>query len=188
MKTFDVTPTGLAGLMLVRRRRSEDARGHFSRLFCVQELAQLGWHRPLVQVNHSRTHRIGAVRGMHYQRPPNAEDKFVSCLHGAVFDVAVDLRQGSPTFLRWHGEVLSMANDLSLLIPQGFAHGFQVLEPESELIYMHSAAYAPASEGAVNALDPRLAIAWPLPVSELSERDRAHPLLSKDFAGLECAA
>jgi len=188
MKAFDVMPTPLAGLMLVTRRRSDDARGFFSRFFCTQEMAELGWRLPVAQVNHTLTRDSGAVRGLHFQHPPHAEDKYVSCVRGAVFDVAVDLRQGSPTFLRWHGETLSAANGRSLLLPQGFAHGFQALEPDSELIYLHSRPYAPQAEGGLHVNDPRLAIAWPLPVSELSERDARHPLLTDAFNGAGCLA
>lgn len=188
MSSFDVAPTPLAGLMLVTRRRREDARGFFGRFFCTQEMAELGWHRPVAQVNHSLTRRAGTLRGLHFQHPPHAEDKYVSCLRGAVFDVAVDLRQGSPTFLQWHGETLSAGNGRSLLIPQGFAHGFQALEPDSELIYLHSGPFAPEAEGGLLVSDPRLAIAWPLPLSDLSERDASHPLLTICFAGLRCIA
>jgi dTDP-4-dehydrorhamnose 3,5-epimerase len=188
VSSFDVTPTPLDGLMLVTRRRREDARGFFSRLFCAQEMAELGWHHPVAQVNHSLTRQPGAVRGLHFQHPPHAEDKFVSCLRGAVFDVAVDLRDGSPTFLCWHGETLSAENGRSLLIPQGFAHGFQALEPDCELIYLHSRPYAPEAEGGLHVSDPRLAIAWPCPVTDLSERDASHALVSDGFAGLRCAA
>ena len=183
-----MTATPLSGLMLVTRQRREDARGFFSRFFCAQEMAELGWHVPVAQVNHTLTRRSGAVRGLHFQHPPHAEDKYVRCLRGAVFDVAVDIRQGSASFLHWHGEILSADNGRSLLIPQGFAHGFQAMEPDSELIYVHSRAYAPNGEGGLHASDPRLAIAWPLSVSELSERDASHPLLTDAFAGLRCAA
>lgn len=188
MKAFDVTPTPLAGLLLVKRRRRDDARGFFSRFFCTQEMAELDWRLPVAQVNHTLTRHSGAVRGLHFQHPPYAEEKYVSCLRGAVFDVAVDLRQGSPTFLRWHGETLSAANGRSLLIPQGFAHGFQALESDSELIYLHSRPYAPEAEGGLHVSDPRLAIDWPLPVVALSERDASHPRLTQGFAGLERSA
>lgn len=140
--------------------------------------------KPLVQVNHTLTRRRGTVRGMHFQWPPHAETKFVSCLAGEILDVAVDLRRHSPTFLRWHGEILSVANQRSLLIPEGFAHGFQALTDDCELLYLHTAAYAPGAEGALNALDPRLAIAWPLPVTDRSERDCLHALVADDFEGL----
>lgn len=188
MSSFDVSPTPLHGLWLVTRRRRSDPRGYFSRFFCAGEMTELGWTRPVAQINHTRTERVGAVRGLHFQHPPHDEDKFVSCLSGAVFDVAVDLRHGSPTFLRWHGEVLSADNGRSLLIPRGFAHGFQVLEAGSELIYLHSAPFEAAAEGAVHAQDARVAVSWPLPVSELSARDAAHPPLAEGFSGLRGGA
>ena len=108
-----------------------------------------------MQINHTLTGRRGTVRGMHYQRPPHAETKFISCLRGEVFDVAVDLRHDSPTFLRWHAEVLSAENHRTLVVPEGFAHGFQTLAEDCELLYLHTAAFAADSEGALNANDPR---------------------------------
>lgn len=188
MCSLDVSTTPLSGLWQVQRRRLTDPRGYFSRFFCANEMAELGWARPVAQINHTRTERVGAVRGLHFQHPPHDEDKFVSCLHGAVFDVAVDLRRGSPTFLRWYGATLTAANGCSLLIPRGFAHGFQVLEPGSELLYLHSAPFVSAAEGALHAMEARVAIDWPLPVSDLSQRDAAHPPLSEDFFGLEVSA
>ena len=127
--------------------------------------------------------RRGTVRGLHFQRPPHAEDKYVSCLRGEVYDVAVDLRRGSATFLRWHAEKLSAANRRSLLVPRGFAHGFQALTDDCELIYLHTHRHVPASEGALNVRDPALAIDWPLPIVELSERDASHPFVDPAFAG-----
>ena len=183
--SFDITATPLAGLVVVQRPHRDDARGFFSRLFCAQELVAIGFAAPVAQVNHTLTLHCGAVRGLHFQHPPHAEDKFVSCLRGEVFDVAVDLRRGSPTFLRWHAQVLSAANRTSLFIPQGFAHGFQALAPDCELLYLHSKPYAAEAEGALNARDPALAIAWPLPITDLSERDARHPCIDASFTGIE---
>jgi dTDP-4-dehydrorhamnose 3,5-epimerase len=174
----------LPGLALLQRYRGEDNRGFFSRLYCGAELAELGLRLPIAQINQSFTCRRGAVRGLHFQRPPHAEDKFVSCLRGEVFDVAVDLRRGSGTFLRWHGELLSADNARSLLIPQGFAHGFQALSDDCELLYLHSRAYAPEAEGALNARDPAVGIDWPLPITDLSARDAGHDFLPTDFSGI----
>lgn len=185
MARFDFVRTPIAGLMLVQRQRLEDSRGFFSRFYCAEEFKALGVDQPIAQINHTLTRSKGAVRGMHFQSPPHAESKVVSCLHGEVFDVAVDLRKNSPTFLQWYGAVLSAENQRSLLIPKGFAHGFQALTDDCELIYLHTAAYQPAAEGAVHANDPRLAIAWPLDITEMSERDRAHPLLAAEFEGIE---
>ena len=124
------------------------------------------------------------MRSLHFQYPPHAKIKLVSCLQGEIFDVAVDLRQNSPTFLQWHGVVLSAQNKQSLLIPEGFAHGFQALSQDCELIYLHTAAYHPEAEGALNVADPRLNIAWPLAITEISERDRNHKLIEQDFQGI----
>jgi len=184
MRWFDVRPTALRGLSAVTRLRREDERGFFSRFFCAEELASAGFSLPVAQMNHTFTRHRGTVRGLHFQHPPHAEDKFVSCLRGEVFDVAVDLRRSSPTFLEWHGEVLSAANGRSMLIPQGFAHGFQALQDDCELLYLHSRPYSAAAEGGLRATDPGLNVAWPLPQSTLSERDARFPLLADGFAGL----
>jgi dTDP-4-dehydrorhamnose 3,5-epimerase len=176
--------TPLAGLRVIERRRHSDERGFFGRLFCADELAPAGFDAPVAQVNQSVTRERGAVRGLHFQHAPHAEVKLVSCLRGEVFDVAVDLRRGSRTFLKWHAQRLSPGNGLSLLIPRGFAHGFQTLSDDCEMLYLHSAPYAPAAEGGVAPGDPALAIDWPLPVARLSPRDAAHPPLPPDFTGL----
>ncbi|OBJ02877.1 dTDP-4-dehydrorhamnose 3,5-epimerase [Mycobacterium alsense] len=180
MKVLD---TPVAGLKVVQSEPHRDARGTFVRLFCAEELQPLLGHRRIVQINHSTTTRAGAVRGMHYQRPPHAEVKMIRCLRGRVWDVAVDLRAGSPTFLRWHAQELVQGDAQMFVIPEGFAHGFQALEPDSELLYLHTAFYHPPSEGGLRHDDPRLAIAWPLPPQDLSTRDRSHPLLDSDFTG-----
>lgn len=185
MAHFDFAPTPIAGLMLVQRRRLEDSRGFLSRFYCAEEFKGAGLRQPISQINHTLTRCTGTVRGMHFQLPPHAETKLVSCLRGEVFDVAVDLRRNSPTFLNWHGEVLSAANQRSLLIPEGYAHGFQALTDDCELVYLHTAAYQPAAEGALNATDPRLAIAWPMAITEMSDRDRGHTMLTNEFDGVE---
>jgi dTDP-4-dehydrorhamnose 3,5-epimerase len=185
MARFDFLPTPIAGLILVQRQRLEDSRGFLSRFYCADEFKAAGVQQPIAQINYTLTRSKGTVRGMHFQLPPHAETKVVSCLHGEVFDVAVDLRKNSPSFLQWHGVPLSAENQCSFLIPEGFAHGFQTLTDDCELIYLHTAAYQPAAEGAVNANDPRLAIAWPLEITEMSDRDCAHPLLAAEFEGFE---
>jgi dTDP-4-dehydrorhamnose 3,5-epimerase len=181
---FRITDTPLAGLKIVERVRLEDERGFLSRLFCSEELGRAGWSGSVAQINHTMTRQQAAVRGLHYQLPPHAESKLVSCVKGEVWDVALDLRAKSPTFLSWHAEVLSAGNGRALLIPEGFAHGFQALAGETELLYLHSVAYAPASEAGIHPEDPRAAIAWPLAICELSLRDRSHPLLATDFRGI----
>ena len=184
MSRLALAPLPLAGLFRVQRRPLVDERGFFARLFCAEELAGAGWTGAIAQINQSYTALKGTVRGMHFQPPPHAEMKLVSCVRGEVFDVAVDLRRGSPTFLRWHAERLSADNNRALLIPQGFAHGFQALTDDAELIYCHSAAYDAASEGGLNPRDPRLAIAWPLPITELSARDAQAAMLDAAFTGM----
>jgi len=181
---FSVEALPLDGLYRVQRQRLGDARGYLSRLFCHQELARIGWPEPIAQVNHSHTALRGTLRGLHFQYPPHAEAKLVSCLRGAVWDVAVDVRAGSPTFLRWHAQELSADNATALLIPPGFAHGFQSLSDDVDLLYCHSAAYAPDAEGGLNALDKSLAIAWPLDVTERSARDFAMKPLDGEFEGV----
>jgi dTDP-4-dehydrorhamnose 3,5-epimerase len=121
---------------------------------------------------------------MHFQYPPHAEMKLVRCLKGRVWDVAVDLRYRSPTFLQWHAEELTPNSGRMMVIPEGFAHGFQVLEPDSELLYLHTAPYTPSAEGGLRHNDPKLGIHWPLHVTDLSERDAAHPLIGEAFQGV----
>ena len=183
-RLFDFASTPLAGLTVIRRKPIEDERGFFERVFCPEELQEVGMSKPIVQINRSFTRVRGTVRGMHFQHEPYAEIKIVTCLRGEIFDVAVDIRADSPSFLQWHGEVLSAENCKSLLIPVGFAHGFQTLVDDCELLYLHTAPYTPRSEGALNALDARLAIRWPLAVTEMSDRDRSHPSLRDDFFGV----
>jgi dTDP-4-dehydrorhamnose 3,5-epimerase len=185
MGRFQFETTALAGLHAVRRTRLEDGRGFFDRLFCAAEFAGVGWTLPVAQINHSYTRQRGAVRGLHFQQAPHAEDKLVNCLRGEVFDVAVDLRQGSPTLLRWHGELLSASNGRALLIPRGFAHGFQALSADCELLYLHSSPYVPQAEGALNVRDPQLHIDWPLPITDLSARDASQPLLATGYSGIQ---
>lgn len=184
MSRFTVTDLPLAGLKRVQRQRLGDNRGFLARLFCTEELASAGWGKPITQINHTYTAKQGTVRGMHFQQPPYAEMKLVSCIRGEVWDVAVDLRVGSPTFLRWHAERLSAENSCALLIPEGFAHGFQALTDDVELLYCHSEAYVAHAEGGLNPVDPRLGIAWPLAIAELSARDAGHALITSDFEGV----
>ena len=174
----------MAGLKLIERQSIGDARGFLSRLFCAEELAILGWHKPITQINHTRTTHRGTIRGMHYQIVPHAEMKLVSCIRGEVWDVAIDLRSNSPTFLQSQAQTLSAENCCALLIPEGFAHGFQAQTDECELIYLHTAKYSPQAEAGLRFNDPRLAIIWQIPVSEISARDKSHPLLTRQFRGM----
>ncbi|HJW02944.1 MAG TPA: dTDP-4-dehydrorhamnose 3,5-epimerase family protein [Azospira sp.] len=181
---FRQKTTPLSGLVAVQRIPRRDDRGSLERLFCDEVFRGCGISKSIKQINRTITRRAGTLRGLHFQHPPHAEVKIVQCLRGAVFDVALDLRRGSPTFLHWHGELLSAENGVALVIPEGFAHGLQTLEDDTELLYLHTAAYCPSAEDGLSPLDPSLAIRWPMPASELSERDRNHPPLPHDFAGL----
>lgn len=166
-----------AGPMLVRRTSHVDDRGAFARIFCAEALAEIGWPGPVAQINHSRTVRRGTVRGLHFQLPPHAEAKLVVCIRGAVLDVAVDVRPGSPTRYSHAAAELSAETATAIYVPEGFAHGFQALSDDVELIYIHSAPYATAAEAGLRHDDPKLAIAWPLPVTGMSTRDAAFPLI-----------
>jgi dTDP-4-dehydrorhamnose 3,5-epimerase len=162
----------------------KDQRGAFYRAFCDQDLAELSQGRTIRQINVSRTEAVGAIRGLHFQFPPHAEMKLVRCLRGRVWDVALDLRRGSATILRWHAEELSLDNARMMVIPEGCAHGFQVLDAGTELLYLHTAHYEPKSEGGVRFDDPAVEIAWPLAATDISQRDSSHPLLTEDFRGI----
>jgi dTDP-4-dehydrorhamnose 3,5-epimerase len=184
MSRFTLHSTELRDLAIVQRYPLGDKRGYFERMFCSEELGGVLGSRQILQINHSVTAKTGSLRGLHFQHPPHAEMKLVTCLKGEVFDVAVDLRLGSPSFGKYHAEILSEANHKTLVVPEGFAHGFQTLTDDCELLYLHTAAYHPHAEGGVDALDHTLAIAWPRPITERSPRDQALPPLSKNFSGI----
>ncbi|PWB33556.1 dTDP-4-dehydrorhamnose 3,5-epimerase [Pseudomonas sp. SDI] len=184
MSDLHLHPLALDGLFSVEHKAHGDARGRFARLFCEGSLGALGAPFHVRQINHSHTVGEGSVRGLHYQLGAQPEAKLITCLRGDVWDVAVDLRAGSPTFLHWHAEHLRAGDGRSLLIPAGFAHGFQVLSAEAELLYLHSADYAPGVEAGLSVHDPRLAIRWPLAVKNLSARDAGHPWLDPHFTGV----
>jgi len=180
----DVQRTAVSGAYTVTSRPFRDHRGQFARLFDQDLLRSIHADRPIIQVNHSLTRQVGALRGLHFQSTPNVEAKWVRCLKGRVFDVAVDLRRGSSTFLRHAALELSPEAANMFFIPEGCAHGFQVIEPDSELLYLHTAPYSREAEGGVRWDDPLLGIDWPLNPTDISERDRTHPLLTDEFKGL----
>jgi len=184
MSRFAIEKTPIDGLHVYHRQPIGDERGYLERMFCSEELQSIIGSRKIIQINHTKTAKAGIVRGMHFQYPPYAEMKFVSCLRGEVFDVAVDLRQESPTFLKWHAETLSQNNHKTFMIPEGFAHGFQALSDDCEMIYFHTATYIQEAEAGLNALDARLAIDWPLTAIERSLRDQQHLMLTDDFVGI----
>jgi dTDP-4-dehydrorhamnose 3,5-epimerase len=184
MKRLEVADTPIHGLRRVTSLPLGDHRGYLARVFCADELAEAGWGASVAQINLTHTRQAGTVRGLHFQHPPHAELKLVRCLRGEVWDVVVDLRHDSPTFLRWHAEKLSADNLAALLIPQGCAHGFQALVDGVDMLYLHSAAYAPSHEDGLRATDPRLGIQWPHPITEMSSRDAGFALLTPSFAGI----
>ena len=179
---MEFVPTQIAGAFAVRHDVRADERGRFTRQYCEREFAEAGLNTRWVQVNHSVTLGLGSIRGMHFQCQPEAEAKLVSCPVGRAFDVAVDLRRGSETFLKWAAVEIDEAT--SFYIPEGCAHGFQALTSEVQLIYMHSTFYAPDAEGGVRFDDPAIGIAWPLPPVNLSDRDRSFALIDRDFEGV----
>lgn len=182
---FQVLPTPLHDLVLLKRQPLGDARGYLERMFCSSDLSAFLGDRKIEQINHTLTENAGTVRGLHYQNQPFSEMKFVSCLKGRVFDVAVDLRPGSATFLQHYAVELSEFNHLTLCIPEGFAHGFQTLTTHCEMLYFHSAPYSASHEAGLNALDPQLGIQWPLPIADRSSRDQQHPDITADFTGVQ---
>lgn len=179
-ENIQIEDTDFDGLKIINRKIFADTRGIFKKLFCFDVFSNIN----IKQVNFSSTQQPGTVRGMHFQYFPVAEIKVVTCLKGKIYDVVVDLRKDSKTFLKWFGIILDASAQKSLLIPKGFAHGFQCLEENSELIYFHSETYAPNFEGGVHPLDPKIGIKWPLKPINISERDQQHIFLTSEFKGL----
>lgn len=179
-----IKPTNLSGVQVLEQTVFYDHRGKFSRIFCKKELEGYLKCREIKQLNRSLTYEVGTVRGLHYQNPPDTEVKIIQCFSGKVFDIAVDLRKGSPTFLKWFGVELSARKNNALLIPEGCAHGFQTLESNSELVYLHTAFYKPDSEGLIRFDDPTVGINWPLVPVNVSQRDMKGIYIDKSFTGI----
>lgn len=177
-------PLPLSGSYEVQLTPSGDSRGWFSRFYCKKEFTIVGHVKEWVQMNHSFTEKKGTIRGMHYQLPPYEEIKMVRCISGSIQDVIIDIRRNSPTFLKWYSIQLSSENKKMLYIPTGFAHGFQTLTDNCELIYFHSNYYAPGQERGINFKDPVIAIDWLLPVSVVSEKDNGNPFIDEKFKGI----
>ena len=177
--------TILKGSYVIELDLFEDNRGWFTRTFSKDIFQkQIGFTKEWVQMNHSFTKAKGAIRGMHFQLHPFSEIKLVRCIAGEVFDVIVDLRKGSATFLQWYGTKLSAENKKMIFIPEGFAHGFQTLSANAELIYHHSEFYNPEAESGIKCDDPAINIQWPLEITEISEKDKNHPLIDSTFKAL----
>lgn len=171
------SPTTLNDVMLIDLERRSDDRGYFARTMCRDEFAAHNLVADFVQANHSYNRKRGTLRGMHFQRAPHEEVKLVRCVRGAIFDVIIDLRPDSSTYLKWEGFELSAENGRTLYIPGGFAHGFQTLVDDVDVIYQVSHPYTPGAEGGVRYDDPKFGIVWPEPVSVISPRDTAWPTL-----------
>lgn len=170
--------TKIEGLYIIEPELKIDKRGYFARIFCQKELAKMGLKFNIVQVNRSLTQKKGTIRGLHFQKPPKSEDKIVFCLKGAIFDVAVDLRKRFKTYRKWIGVELNEKNKRMLLIPKGFAHGFQTLTDNSEILYFMSEFYSPKHSSGIRWDDPFLKIRWPLKPTLILERDKNWPLIN----------
>lgn len=177
--------TKFEGLYVLHPVIHKDNRGVFSRVFCEDELAEVLVGENIKQINHSITDKKGTVRGMHFQYAPNAEVKIIRCMKGMVFDIVIDIRKGSKTFLETFSIKLSAENKKMLYIPKGFAHGFQTLEDNTELLYLHTNIYTPNSERSLHIKDPLLNINFPLAIINLSKKDAEQKLIDNDFRGIE---
>ncbi|WP_346993783.1 dTDP-4-dehydrorhamnose 3,5-epimerase family protein [Alteromonas gracilis] len=164
--------------------RLHDTRGSFSRWYCSKQMNSLIDNLPIRQINHSINIHSGTVRGLHYQLGPQLEYKIIRCIKGEVLDAVVDLRRNSRTFLQVVQVMLSATKNNALVVPPGCAHGFQCIEDNSQLMYLHTSEYFPEFEGGVNVNDPALNITWPLPIKDQSERDSAFPFLTDNFSGI----
>ena len=178
---MQIDPTALPDVLILTPRRFGDARGWFMETWNASRLAEMGLDLPWVQDNHSLSAAKGTLRGLHFQTPPFAQDKLVRVTRGAILDVAVDLRAGSPTYGDYAAVELSAENWRQLLVPVGFAHGFVTLEPDTEVLYKVTAPYAPENDHGLAFDDPALGIDWRLPLSglTLSDKDRKHPRLAE---------
>lgn len=171
------TNTPLAGAKIVELDRHEDSRGFFARAFCKQEFSSAGLNGEVVQANLSYNQHKGTIRGMHYQIAPALENKFVRCIQGSIIDVIVDLRKDSSTYLQHISVELSAHNRRALFVPENFAHGFQTLESDTEVLYLVSGYYTPEYERGLRFSDPALSIQWPLPADHVSDKDQQWPYL-----------
>ena len=176
--------TRLKGLFIIEPEPYCDSRGYFGRIYCKNELKKIDHQKEILQINRSLTKIKGTIRGMHFQYPPMTEIKIISCISGSIFDVAIDLRQDSATFLKWHGEILNNEKMNALYVPEGFAHGFQTLEDNCELLYFHSEIYSLQCEGSIRYDDPVININWPLEATYISEKDKNISFITQDFKGI----
>ena len=171
--------TPLEGAYVVELEKREDERGFFARAFCVDEFAEHGLKTEIKQSNLSGSVQKGTTRGLHYQVAPMAEVKFIRCIKGSVFDVLVDMRPESPTYKQWFGLKLSEQNQTAIYIPEGFAHGHQTLEDNSQIMYLTTQVYSPEHERGIRWNDPAIGVEWPLEPTVVSDKDQSWPLLDK---------
>lgn len=176
-------PTGLVDAYVVELEPHHDERGFFARMFCADEFEQHGLVPAVAQGNVSFNHRRGTMRGMHFQRPPAAETKYIRCVRGAIYDAIIDLRPDSPTYLRSFGVELTADNRLGLYVPTMFGHGFLTLTDDTEVSYLVSEFYTPGVEGGLRYDDPVLDVAWPVEIEVISEKDRSWPAFDADGGG-----
>ncbi len=178
------TETPIPGLTIIDLDRRGDDRGYFARVWCVDELTEAGLDPSLVQANMSTNGDAGTTRGLHYQHPPHGENKLIRCIQGSVWDVGVDLRPDSETYLQWFGTELSYENGRALFVPKGFAHGYQTLTDDAAVLYFVSDRYAPDHEDGLRWDDPDIGIEWPLEPTVMSPRDQQHPLIAERTGAL----
>jgi len=181
MSEIQIKQTLISGVLELNRIKNFDDRGYFERLLDIPALKSLFANFDIQQINHSFSPLVGTLRGMHLQKPPYAETKVVSCLQGSAFDVAIDLRSDSETFGEWYGREINPFNGIAITIPPGCAHGVQILEPNTHLVYLHSNTYQPEFETGLHPLDAEIGIRWPLDISALSSKDASHDSKLKDF-------
>ncbi len=179
-----ISPLSIPGAAVVTFTPHIDDRGEFCRIFCADELAAFLQGASIVQINYSSNLKKGTVRGLHFQYPPKKEMKLICCRKGCAYDVIVDIRKNSKTFLQWEGIELSADNYKMIVVPPWCAHGFQTLFDETELIYFHTDYYAPEYDGGLSIFDPLIGIQWPIPVNFISERDLKHPYITQNFHGI----
>lgn len=181
MKIEDVE---IEGVKIISPEPFCDERGEFSRIFCQNEMSEIAEALTIRQINHSKTSKKGTIRGLHFQYPPHSEIKIVRCVKGEIFDAVVDLRKDSKTFLKWHGEVLSAENQKMIVVPKGFAHGFQTLADDSEIIYFNTEFYCTELEGALKYDDPEIGINWPIEVTVVSDKDASLEYIDEKMYGI----
>ena len=179
-----IEQTKIAGVAVIHSEPFTDNRGFFNRVFCQKELEAIRPNIVIAQINHSMTKIKGTIRGLHFQYPPYSEMKIVRCIKGSIFDVAVDLRKGSPSFLQWHGEILTAENMQAFVIPEGCAHGIQSLEDDTEMIYISASPFYREAEDGIRYDDPKVAIHWPLGRTIISEKDLSYSFISNDYEGI----